>query len=903
MGTLGWGCLDGGTNRLTGEIVMRWSSIFLLRLRSLFSRTTVEQELDEELRYHLERQVEENVAGGMSREDARRAALRSMEGFEQRKEECREMRGLNLIDNLRKDLRFAMRQLQKNLGFTCTAVLVLALGMCASVAIFAFVDAALIKPLPYRNPSRLVGVFESVPLFAQSNLSYPDYLDWKKLNKVLSSLDAYQNTGYALSTPAGVQPVFAARVTDGFFRTLGVTPVLGRDFSPGEDLPSAARTVMLSYATWQRRYGGRRDVLGQVATLDGAPNIIIGVLPRDFHFAPTGRAEFWTALHASSECDLRRSCHGLYGVGRLMDGVSFQTALSNFQSIAKELEKQYPDSNRDQGAALAPLTEVIVGNIRPILMVLLSGAGLLLLIATVNVSALLLVRSESRKREIAVRTALGASSGRLICQFVTEAFVLVAAGSVLGLASANWAMQLIRRLISEDMMAGMPFLNGLGLNVRVAAFAGLISLLAAVLFSFAPSMRIWSAEMREGLAEGSRGSAGTVWRRLGSKLVVLELATAMVLLVGAGLLGKSLYRLLHVNLGLQPDHLITVDVAAPRSRYAKDPQAIALARQIVNQIESVPGVRSAGLAANGAPVSGNGNTTWFRVLGRPWHGEHNESPERDVTAGYFTTLGARLLRGRYFNEAEDGSKPRVAIINQAFARKYFPGEDALGKQLSNLSTPPVPIEIVGILEDIREGPLDDAIPPVLYIPFNQSTDTYLSVVVRTSPSERSMLQTLIATIHQIDAGIVTLGGTTMTDRINDSQSAYMHRSSAWLVGAFAALALLLGVVGLYGVVAYSVSQRSREIGVRMALGAQPRSVYQLILKEAGLLTGFGIAIGLVCSVAAATLMRGLLFGVRSWDLATLAAVAGLLGIAALLASFIPARRAASVNPVEALRSE
>ena len=882
---------------------MRLISIFRLRLRSLFSRTTVEQELEEELRYHLERQIEENAAAGMSREEARRAALRSIEGLEQRKEECRDMRGLNLIDNLRKDLRFAIRQLRKNRGFTCTAVFVLALGMCASLAIFAFADAALIKPLPYRNPSRLVGVFESVPMFARSNLSYPDYLDWKKLNRVFNSLDAYQNAGFTLSTPTGAQPARGARVTDGFFRTLGVTPVLGRDFHAGEDLPAATRTVLLSYSAWQQRYGGRRDVLGRVVMLDGDPNIIIGVLPREFHFAPAGVPEFWAAFHASSECDLRRSCHALFGVARLKDGVSFQTALSDVKSIAKQLERQYPGSNRDQGAALLPMTDVIAGNIRPILLVLLSGAGLLLLIASVNVTGLLVVRSESRKREIAVRTALGASSGRLFTQFVTEAMVLVAVSSALGLTAATWAMKLLESLVSEDMMARMPFLRGLGLNVRGMALAGVISLLAGVLLSFAPTLGIWSSRMRERLAEGGRGSAGMVWRRLGSRLVVLELAAAMVLLAGAGLLGKSLYRLLHVDLGLQPDHLVTTEVAAPRSRYAKDAQAIALARQIVSRIESMPGVRSAGIATNGIPVGGNGNTTWFRVLGRPWHGEHNEAPERDVSTAYFTTLEAKLLRGRYFNEEEDGSKPRVAIVNQAFARQYFPGEDPIGKQISGLSTPPVPIEIVGIVENIREGPLDAAIPPVLYFPFNQNTDTYLGLIVRASRDGRPLLPALSAAIHQIDPDIATCCGGAMTDRINDSSSAYMHRSSALLVGGFAALALLLGVVGLYGVVAYSVSQRSREIGIRMALGAQPRSVYRLILQEAGWLTALGMAIGLVCSVAAATLMRGMLFGVRAWDVPTLAAVAGVLGVSAVLASFIPARRAASVNPVEALRAE
>jgi macrolide transport system ATP-binding/permease protein len=813
------------------------------------------------------------------------------------------MQKVNLVDNLLQDTRFAIRQLRNNLGFTCTATIVLALGLCASVAIFAFVDAALIRPLPYRNPERLVGVFESIQLFPQSNLSYPDYLDWKKLNRVFSSLDAYQSDGFLLTTSEGAQIARGARVSDGFFRTLGITPVLGRDFYVGEDLPGVPRTVLLSYAAWQKRYGGRQDILGQKVTLDGAPNIIIGVLPWKFHFAPAEPAEFWTALHASHGCDMRRSCHGLYGVARLNDGVSVQTALAEMKSIAQQLEKQYPDSNRGQGAAVAPLTEVMVGNIRPILLVLLIGAGLLLLIATVNVASLLLVRSESRKREFSIRSSLGASRARIVRQFVTEALMLVITGSLLGIATASWAMRILRSLIPADLIGRMPFLQDLGLNVRVLSFAGAISLLTAVLFSITPTLHLSLSAMRDGLAEGSRGSGGNTWRRLGSKLVVGELAIAMVLLVSAGLLGKSLYRLLRVEIGFQSDHLVTMKVAAPDSGYAKDAQAIALERQIMIRIESLPGVTSVGVSHMGLPLDGNGNTIWFRVLGRPWHGEHNEAPERAVSSGYFTTLGAKLLRGRYFAEWEDASKPHVAIINQALAGKYFSGEDPIGKQLSLISLSSPPLEIVGIVEDIKEGPLDISTPPVLYIPFNQDAANDFGLVVRASQAEQSLLPAMEAIIHQIDPDVVSYGGATMSSKIHDSQSAYLHRSSAWLVGGFAALALLLGVVGFYGVVAYSVSRRTREIGVRMALGAQRSSVYQLILREAAWLTALGIMMGLVCSVAAATLMRGLLFEVRSWDVQTLATVASVLGISAVLASYLPARRAASVNPVDALRAE
>ncbi len=882
---------------------MRLSDILRHRLRSLFSRAAVDQELDEELQYHLDRQIEQYQAAGMSPRDARLAAHRSISGLQQRKEECRDMRGLNLIDNLRNDLAFAFRQLRKNPGFTCTAIFVLALGMCASLAIFAFVDAALITPLPYRDPARLAAVYEANPMFPLSNLSYPDYLDWKQRNRVFRSLDIFQQRGFRIDSPSGAQPVRAARVSDGFFRTLGVAPILGRDFYSGEDLASAAPTALLSFAAWQQRFAGNRSILGQTVKLDGDSYVIIGVLPRNFHFALVGSPEFWVPFSAAGSCDLRRSCHGIYGVGRLLDGISLSAAQANLKAVAAQLEKEYPGSNRDQGAGAIPLSEAIVGNIRPILLVLLAGATLLLLIAGVNVAGLLLLRSEGRGREIAVRTALGASSARLVSQFVTEAVVLASAGGILGLAAASGAIRLLQGLISEDFLLRMPFLHGLGLNSRTVAAGIALSACAALLLSFPPALRIGSSGMRSGLAEASRGSAGTVWRRLGSRLVVLELSTAMVLLAGAGLLGQSLYRLLHVELGVRPDHLVTIDVYAPKATYGKDPQAIALARLVSARVAALPGVESVAVAENGIPLSGNGNTTWFHVQGRPWHGEHNDVPERDVSPGYFATLGARLIRGRFFNETDDAAAPRVAVINRAFLSRFFPGENPIGKQLASNSATPVLTQIVGVVDNIREGPLDAAIPPVLYLPFDQNPDAAFSLVARTARDERPLLPLLISTLREIDPAIVTYGGATMTTRIQDSPSAYIHRSLAWLVGGFAVLALILGIVGLYGVVAYSVSQRNREIGIRMALGAQPRSIYRLVLREAAWLVAFGALIGIVCSVGAARLMRDMLFGVSTWDLSTLAAVTLLLGAAALLASVAPARRAAALNPVEALRSE
>jgi predicted permease len=546
------------------------------------------------------------------------------------------------------------------------------------------------------------------------------------------------------------------------------------------------------------------------------------------------------------------------------------------------------------------LTEVIVGNIRPILLMLLTGAGLLLLIAGVNVASLLLVRSASRRREIAVRTALGASAARVVRQFVAEGLVLVTAGSALGLICAYWTTQFLPTLIPSNIAARMPFLHHLGLNVRVAGFAVGIACAAAFLFAVTPLLQLSLSKSGDGLAEGSRGSAGTTWRRLGSRLVILELAVAMVLLVGAGLLGKSLYRLLHVDLGLRPDHLATLNVAVPSS-YSTDPQTVAVARRILDRVAVLPGIKSAAISSR-APLL-QGNTMWIRVVGRPYNGEHNEVQYREVTAGYFATIEARV-RGRHFTDQDDASRPPVVIINQALARQYFPGEDPVGKQLLYAPTSTQPaMEIVGTVDDIKESALDTATPPTIYVAFEQDPTSGFTVAVRTSQAEQSLLPALTGAIHEIDPDISTFGGTSMTQAVNDSPSAYVRRSSAVLVGSFATLAWVLGVVGLYGVVAYSVGQRTREIGVRMALGAGRSSVYRLILKEAGWLIAAGMTIGLACSVAGATVMRGLLFGVSAWDVPTLSGVAGVLGISALLASYIPARRAASVNPVEALRAD
>jgi predicted permease len=629
----------------------------------------------------------------------------------------------------------------------------------------------------------------------------------------------------------------------------------------------------------------------------------VGVLPKDFEFAPREIAEFFEPLRPTSECQKRRSCHDLIGVGRLKDGVTVSGALAQMKSVALQLENQYPDSNRGQGASVMPLSSAIVGDIRPILLVLLTGAGLLMLIACVNVSSLLLVRAESRRREIAVRGALGASRARLSRQFVTEALTVVASGSAMGLGLAYLGMKGLSRLISKDWMAGMPFLHGLGLNPRVLIFAACLAVLAGILFSLTPILHFRFSDMRDGLTEGARGSAGRLWRRMGANLVVIELATAVVLLAGAGLLGKSLYKLLHEDLGFRPDHLATLNIGLPSAAFSTDQQQVAFEHAVLERAGSLPGVQSAA-ATSLLPVSCNCNTDWVRFVGKPYNGIHNEVNEREVSTGLFQTLQVKLKSGRFFTDADNAGKPKVILINQAFAQKYFPGEDPIGRKLGDTQLSPASIrEVVGVVENFKDAGLDQEQWPAEYEPFDQSPDGYFSVVLRTSQDAGSILPALAPMIHSVSPNVSVDWERTMQQNIDDSEAAYIHRSAAWLIGGFAALALLLGVVGLYGVIAYSVGQRTREIGVRMALGAQRNSVYRLIFGEAGKLIAMGIAVGLAGSVASAMLMRKLLFGVQAWDASTLAAVAGVLAASALLASYFPAHRAASVNPTEALRSE
>jgi macrolide transport system ATP-binding/permease protein len=869
----------------------------------LFSRRRFRSELDEEMAFHRAQMEAELLNDGVSRDEARYAAKRRFGNATRLREQSQEAVGFR-FETVLQDLRFAFRQLRHSPGFAITAVLILALGIGVSVAIFGFVDAALLEPLPYAAPNQLLDVAESAVAFPRSNLSRPDYDDWKRLNTTLSSLDVYTGTGYLLRMGSIAEPVPAARVSDGFFRTLGVKPILGRDFLPGEDQPGRAKIVILPYSTWQERFGSRRDVIGQSVSLSGDSYTIVGVLPREFNFAPRGNAEFWVPLlDKSTGCEDRRSCHNLYGIGRPREGIGMDTVRTDLKRIAKQLEAQYPGSNKDQGAAVQPLSELIVGKVRPILLMLLAGAGLLLLIACVNVASLMLVRSETRRREIAVRGALGATPVRLARQFVTEGLVLASAGSAGGLLLGGWLMRLMGLLIPKAMRSYVPFLGAVAVNAHVVLFAAAIIVLASFLLAATPVLRLSGMGLSEALGEGGRGSAGRFWQRLGANLVVAEITIAVVLLAGAGLIGRSFYNLLHVESGFDTSHLATVNLMAPDANYSTNAKVTALYREINQRLMAIPGVLSVGFTSD-LPLQCNCDTDWIRIEGKQFHGEHNEVNEREVSPGYLDTLKANLVRGRMLNDQDDLNHPQVVVINEMLAKKYFPGEDPIGKRIGGGDLAPASMrQIVGVIADIREGGLDEDVWPSEYEAMYRSTDNQFAIAVRTATDEKAILPTLVSTLRSIDSNFGIYGEQTMQQQMDSTESALLHRFAAWLVGGFAVIALVLGVVGLYGVVAYSVSRRTREIGVRMALGAQRSAVYSLVLRQACWLTVTGLAIGLVCSIGASTLMRKLLFGVTAWDAPTLALVVFVLGCASMAASFLPARRAASVNPTEALRTE
>ena len=803
------------------------------------------------------------------------------------------------------DLRYAIRALTTSRRFTTVSVTTLAMGIAASLAIFTFVDAALVRPLPYRDPGRLVHIFDvrQQQVSSQFEASYPDYLDWKRQNAVFDSLAGYRRNQSVLSGLGAPELVSAASVSDTFLQTLGVKPVRGRDFRPGEDLESAPRTVLISYGWWQRRFGGTNDVMGRTLVLDDAPSTIIGVLPANFHFGPVGNPDVWQALHASGPFAQRRNLHWINVIARLKPGISRATAASAMNTIADRLERQYPLSNRDLRTTVVPLTDVIVGQVRPILVVLLSAVGLLLLIACANVANLLLARSVARRKEIAIRSALGASRGRLIRQMLTEGILLSSASALLGLLFARWMVKAAVALLPADALNSMPYLIDVSLDATVLFLTFGVAVATGTFLALAPALQLSGTGAEDALKEAGRGSHTVSWRRFASGLVTAEVAIALMLMAVAGLLAKGVYRLLQVDPGFNPRNLITMQVALPNSRYPQPAEQLTFYRMLLGRIAVLPGVKSAGVT-DILPVSNGGNTANSRVVGEQVIDEGKEANLRSVDQGYFATLQAELWEGRWFTDADSASAPKRVVVNKTYADLYLPKEGALTKQIVFTFSPTQkPRDIVGVVRDVKEGPLDTPAKPAVYVPFEQAPDQYFSLVARTEQRPEALADTIVGAIQQLDPEIVVYRVQTMDDRIQRSPAAFFHRYPAWLAGSFAIIALLLGTIGLYSVIAYSVSRRTQEIGIRMALGAQRANVLRLVLSQGMNLALPGVAVGIIAGMGAAFALRSLLFGVTAWDPLVFSGVTIILAAVTLLASYIPARQATKVDPMVALRYE
>ncbi len=813
------------------------------------------------------------------------------------------------------DLRYAFRQLFKDPRFTVVAVLALAIGIGANTAIFSVVNAVLLKPLPFANPDQLVA-FGSVDLRIPResgfhSVSFPDYFDLRAQNKSLANLSIFRRQNVALAERGTAQSLHASEVSGDFFDVLGVRPLLGRTFQRAEEKAGGGPnglTTVLSYGLWQRQFKGDRSIIGKSIVLDGLSYTVVGVMPAGFAFPINSDPSdlFITIARSASTTDgtkpetAQRGSHSLEGIGRLKPGVSVAQANSELRTLTAALARQYPDSNTGFSAGAAPLREDLVGDVSRGLYVLFGAVGCVLLIASANVANLLLARATVRQKEIALRSALGASRGRIIRQLLSESILLSAIGGLCGLLLAAWGTEFLISLVPDTI----PRAQDIRLDGTVLAFTFLASLGTGVLFGLAPAWQTSRLDLRTALNDSARGSSSAGHHRLRNSLVVAEVALALLLLTGAGLLLQSFSRLSKVDPGVQPEHLLTAGITLPGSAYPQTEKIALFQDQLLARLRALPGVSSASLVVP-LPLSGSNMSTSFDLKEHPKpDGQQETSPFRIAGIDYFRTVGVSLVKGRLFDQSDQLKSKPVVIINQRFAEKYFPGENPIGKELRpglSLTDDDGPMrEIVGIVSNVKHQALRTDFTPEMYIPAPQFPLSFFSLVVRTSNSQPAILTASIRhELSQVDPGI-PLTRVKLFDEYM-AQALARPRFNALLLSIFAGVALLLTAIGIYGVMAYSVAQRRQEIGIRMALGAQKGDVLRLVVGGGMRLTALGIVIGVAAAFGLTRVLGSLLYGVGSFDPVTFAAVAFLLGLIALMACWLPARRAAGVNPLTALR--
>jgi putative ABC transport system permease protein len=808
-----------------------------------------------------------------------------------------------MINSIIKDIRFALRGLLKHPGFAAIAVITLALGIGGSTSIFTVVNAALLRGLPYKSPDRLYHLWEQTPKqeFPKREFSYPDYQDYQQ-NNVFEGLAAYTGGGAILSGQGDPESLNAPRVNAAFFSVLGVDPLLGRTFQNGEDNQNGPKVTVLTYGLWQRRFGADRNIIGRGLTINGESYTVIGVLPASFQFA-LRPADLFLPYQPTQNQLTRRFMHGTNLIGRLKSGKTPEEAQSELNLIAGRIEQQFNDSHAGVKARLVPLQEEVVGNVRPILLVLLGAVGFVLLIACANVASLLLTRSLSRQKEVAIRSALGASRWRIIRQLLTESILLSLAGGLAGLLIAYWGVPALIAVLPQSQLNAMPFLTSLHIDTGILAFSVALSLLTGLIFGLAPALQSSRLDLNEALKEGGRQTSAGAGHRLRSAMVVTEIALAVVLLVGAGLMMKSLLRLLQTNIGFQTENLLTMTVILPPAKYTETSQQINFNDQLRQRVQSLPGVVGAG-TVNILPVN-SGNTTRFYIDGDPIPapGKETESNIRTVSDDYFKTLGVPLLAGRMFDERDGPNTPGVVIIGKTIADRMFAGRDPVGMRIRYSSFQGNPDLIVGVVGDVKITGVDEAIRPVLYYPFRQSSSIFANLVARTNSDPNTLAAAIRSEIRNVEPDAAILNVRTMDEMIAQTPASFMRRFPALVISIFAGVALLLASIGIYGVVSYSVSQQTHYIGVRMALGASPSDILKMVLKQGLLLALLGVGIGVGAALLLMRLLSTLLYQVSATDVSTFTIVTGTLFVVALLACFLPARRATKVDPLVALRYE
>jgi putative ABC transport system permease protein len=813
------------------------------------------------------------------------------------------------MSGLFQDIRFALRQLRKTPGFTAVAVITLALGIGANTAIFSVVDGVLLRPLAFPEANRLVRVWhtppaKSFPGMTTFSVSAANYLDWERQNQVFERMAIYSYHGFTLTGSNKPEQIDASAVSSGFFSTLGVQPVLGRAFSPEEDRPGRSNVVVLSHRLWQDHFGSNAGIVGQNIQMDGQNYLVAGVMPANFRFPDF--AQIWTPMAWTDQERAVRGEHHSVVIARLKSGIDLRQAQAEMNTISSRLEQQYPEDNKGWGAIVVALHDDLVSDVRPALLVLLGAVVFVLLIACVNVANLALARTFSRQKEIAIRTALGASSARVVRQILTESIILALAGGALGLTLAHSGVGLIMAFLADRL----PRAIEVGLDARVLIFTAVVSLLTGVVAGILPAYRLTRGDVNQSLKQGlGRTDSDSSGHRTRSILVVAEVALSLMLLIGAGLMIRSFQQLHQASAGFESHGALTMTAAVARAKFPTAAGQIRFFDQVLQRVRALPGAEAAGVIDD-IPLNGDGSHQPIQIEGRPVVAM-SEQPEVDVrliTGGYMGALRIPILRGRDFGDSDVAGRPGAVLISQSMAQRFWPGEDPLGKRLTLTFSPELVREVVGIVGDVKLDGLDQTRPAVaLYTPLAQASGTGgwhsfpMTIVVRSSTNPAGMVSAVSNAVHEVDGDIPVRDIFTMDDLVANSLS--QRRFNMLLLGAFAGLALLLASVGIYSVLSYSVRRRVPEIGIRLALGAKLSDVLRMVVLEGMKPTGIGVLIGAAGALALGRVLSTLIYGVKPTDPVTFLLVAFLLAAIALCASIIPAYRATKVDPIKALRYE